>query len=152
MEKFCDAMGFDDIKDDPRFSTNELRGEHYYGKNGLRERIASKFETMTKWEIEDMLRPYNIPSGPGFTVPEAFENDQLQIRNMVLQVEDKTLGAVKMPGVPIKLSGIDDTDIGSAPLLGEDTKSFLQQAGYTDSEIETMEIDGVIMCKGGDRS
>ena len=71
---------------------------------------------------------------------------------MVLQVEDKTLGAVKMPGVPIKLSGIDDTDIGSAPLLGEDTKSFLQQAGYTDSEIETMEIDGVIMCKGGDRS
>ncbi|MDY3011373.1 MAG: CaiB/BaiF CoA-transferase family protein [Clostridiales Family XIII bacterium] len=151
-KKFCDAMGFDDIKDDPRFSTNELRGEHYYGKNGLRERIASKFETMTKWEIEDMLRPYNIPSGPGFTVPEAFENDQLQIRNMVLQVEDKTLGAVKMPGVPIKLSGIDDTDIGSAPLLGEDTKSFLQQAGYTDSEIETMEIDGVIMCKGGDRS
>lgn len=148
-KKFCEAMGFDDIADDPKYSTNELRGENYYGENGLRELIVSKFENMTKWEIEKMLRPYNIPSGPGFTVPEAFESEQLTDRHMVIEVEDKALGKIKMPGVPIKISGISDTDINSAPLLGEDTEDLLKQAGYSDEEIEAMKDSDVIMCGRG---
>ena len=104
---------------------------------------------MTKWEIENLLRPYNIPSGPGYTVPEAFESEQLNSRNMVVEVEDKQIGKIRMPGSPIKISGIDDVPAGSAPLLGEDTAPLLADIGYTEEQIAGLMEENIVMCEGG---
>lgn len=146
-KKFCEAMDMPELLEDERYATNESRGDNY--DTSLRKIIADKFKDMTKWEIEDLLRPYNIPSGPGYTVPEAFENEQLNSRNMVVQVEDKALGTIKMPGLPIKISGISDIPENSAPLLGEDTERLLMDAGCTDEQIRKMTEEGVVMCEGG---
>lgn len=146
-KKFCEAMDMEELLDDPRYATNESRGKNYL--KSLRRIIADKFKDMTKWEIEAALRPLNIPSGPGYTVPEAFENEQLNARNMVVEVEDKALGKIKMPGVPIKISGIDDTPAGSAPILGEDTESLLKDIGLGEDEIAAMTEKGIVMCEGG---
>lgn len=148
-KKFCEAMDMEELLDDERYATNESRGDNY--DSSLRKIIADKFKDMTKWEIEALLRPYNIPSGPGYTVPEAFDNEQLNFRNMVVEVEDKALGTIKMPGAPIKISGIDDTPAGSAPLLGEDTAELLQSVGCSDAQIEEMTEEGIIMCEGGSK-
>lgn len=145
--KFCEAMDMEELLDDERYATNESRGDNY--DSSLRQIIADKFKDMTKWEIEDLLRPYNIPSGPGYTVPEAFENEHINTRNMVVELEDKALGVLKMPGVPIKISGISDTPAASAPLLGEDTVQFLKEAGCTEEDINKMQQDGTIFCEGG---
>ena len=147
-KKFCEAMDMEELLDDPRYATNESRGENF--DTSLRKIIADKFKDMTKWEIEALLRPYNIPSGPGYTVPEAFDSEQLSARNMVVEVEDKALGTVKMPGFPIKISGADDVPAGSAPLLGEDTEELLRAVGYDSGEIAAMAEEGIIMCGGGD--
>lgn len=146
-KKFCTAMNMEELLDDERYATNESRGENY--ETSLRKIIADKFQDMTKWEIEALLRPYNIPSGPGYTVPEAFENEQLNSRNMVIDVEDKALGTIKMPGMPIKISGIDDRAVDSAPLLGEHTAELLQNAGFSPQQIEGMAAKGIVMCEGG---
>lgn len=146
-KKFCEAMDMPELLEDERYATNESRGDNY--DTSLRKIIADKFKDMTKWEIEDLLRPYNIPSGPGYTVPEAFENEQLNSRNMVVQVEDKALGTIKMPGLPIKISGISDIPENSAPLLGEDTERLLMDAGCTDEQIRKMTEEGIVMCEGG---
>lgn len=146
-KKFCEAMDMEELLDDPRYATNESRGDNY--DSSLRKIIADKFKDMTKWEIEELLRPYNIPSGPGYTVPEAFENEQLNSRNMVVDVEDKALGKIKMPGMPIKISGIEDRPSVSAPLLGENTAEFLQSIGCDEKQIDEMTEEGIIMCEGG---
>ena len=116
-------MEMQDVLEDPRFATNELRGKNYIG--GLREIISDKFSTMTKFDIEKILRPYNIPCGPVLTAKEAVENDQLNIRNMIVEVEDKAIGTIKMPGMPIKMSEVDDLTFESAPLLGQHTEEYL---------------------------
>ena len=146
-EKFCEAMDMEELLDDPRYATNESRGENY--DTSLRKIIADKFKDMTKWEIENLLRPYNIPSGPGYTVPEAFESEQLNSRNMVVEVEDKQIGKIRMPGSPIKISGIDDVPAGSAPLLGEDTAQLLAGAGYAEEDIAGLMEENIVMCEGG---
>ena len=140
-------MDMEELLVDPRYATNESRGENY--DTSLRKIIADKFKDMTKWEIENLLRPYNIPSGPGYTVPEAFESEQLNSRNMVVEVEDKQIGKIRMPGSPIKISGIDDVPAGSAPLLGEDTAQLLAGAGYTEEEITGLMEENIVMCEGG---
>lgn len=149
-KKFCQAMDMEELLDDERYATNESRGENY--DTSLRRIIADKFQNMTKWDVEALLRPYNIPSGPGYTVPEAFENEQLNSRNMVIDVEDKALGMIKMPGMPIKISGIDDRSVDSAPLLGEHTEELLQNAGLSPQQIEELAGGGIVMCEGGKKA
>lgn len=151
-KKFCEAMELEEFLEDPRFITNETRGEHYYGEGGLRQILADKFRKMSKWEVEELLRPWNIPSGPGYTVKEAFENEQLNARSMVIEIDDKVLGKIKMPGVPIKISGIDDRSIASAPILGEDTEKMLKEINYSSKEIEELINQGIIMCGGRRKS
>lgn len=151
-KKFCEVMGFEELLDDPRFTTNEGRGEHYFaedGDKGLREIIDNKFKNMTRKEISELLEPHNIPGGPGYTVEDAFNDEQLNTRNMVLDIDDKAIGRIKMPGVPIKISGIDDTDIKSAPLLGEDTEILLRDAGFNEADIKAFEDKNIVLCEGG---
>lgn len=145
--KFSEAMDMPELLTDPRFATNETRGENYI--KVLQKILSDRLGTMTRQEIESTLRPLNIPSGPVLTVAEAFESEQLNARNMVVEVEDKALGKLKMPGIPIKMSGIEDAPTGSAPLLGEDTKALLEEAGYSKEEINSLEAKGIIMCEGG---
>lgn len=152
-KKFCEAMKMEELIDDPRYNSNEARGENYYtedGKTGLRDIIADKFKDMTRQEIIDLLAPWNIPSGPGLTVQDAFEDEHLNSRNMVLDIEDKTIGSIKMPGIPIKMSGLDDTAVEPAPVMGENTEEFMEKAGYSKTELEEMLKRGIVMCERSD--
>lgn len=144
--KFCKVMGLEDIEDSPLYKSNEARGENY---TELRKIIQGRFADMTKWEIEELLRPDNIPSGPGLTVKEAFDNDHIRERNMVLEIEDKNVGAIKMPGIPIKISGIDDTIVKSAPTLGENTKELLEDIGIDEKVMTELAAKGLIIDGGG---
>lgn len=142
-EKFCNVMGFPQYIDDPRFDTNESRGDNY--KTLLRGIIDDRFKDMTRQEIEEKLRPLNIPSGPNLTVEEAIHSEQIVHRNMVVELEDKTVGRVKMPGKAIKMSDVSDAPVISAPLLGEHTKELLQTAGYNEKQLQAMSDAGIIL-------
>ena len=146
-EKFSEAMNMPELMTDPRFKTNETRGLNY--KDVLQGMIADRLKDMTREEIENTLRPYNIPSGPTLTVAEAFHSEQLNIRNMIIETRDKALGKLKMPGIPIKMSGIEDMPTASAPLLGEDTEKYLEEVGMNSESIRTLEADNIILCGGG---
>lgn len=141
-EKFCNVMGFPQYIDDPRFNTNETRGKNYTSL--LRPIIDDSFKDMTRQEIEDKLRPLNIPSGPNLTVEEAIHSDQIVHRNMVVEMSDKTIGRIKMPGKAIKMSDVSDITVVSAPLLGEHTKELLQAEGYNEEQLQDMADAGII--------
>lgn len=141
-EKFCNVMGFPQYIDDPRFNTNETRGENYHSL--LRGIIDDSFRGMTRQEIEEKLRPLNIPSGPNLTVEEAIHSDQIVHRNMVVELEDKAIGKVKMPGKAIKMSGVSDIPAVSAPLLGEHTRKLLLGQGYSEKQLQDMSNAGII--------
>lgn len=147
--KFCDVMGFPEYADDPRFNSNDNRGENY--DDILFHIINDRFKDMTRAEIESLLRPLNIPSGPTLTVEEAIHSEQINHRNMVIEVEDKALGKLKMPGMNIKISGEPDEPAGSAPLLGENTLDILTMAGYSAEEIDALKAGGIIRSAGGEK-
>lgn len=142
-EKFSEAMNMPELMEDSRFRTNETRGKYYISV--LQGILSNRLKEMTRDEIEQTLRPLNIPSGPVFSVAEAFESDQINIRNMVVEIKDKVLGNLKMPGIPIKMSDVDDMPIGSAPLLGENTDSMLIELGCGADDITRLKEEKIIM-------
>lgn len=142
-EKFCHLMGMEDFLDDPRFSSNEKRGENYLS-GGLRDRIESITRKMTKFEMEELMASGNIPCGAVCTVLEAIESEQIRHREMTLTVPDPVVGQVTMPGIPIKLTETPACVSKAAPLLGEDSKEVLAGAGFMQDEIAALLADGII--------
>ena len=148
-EKFCDVMGFPEYADDPRFDSNDSRGENY--DDVLFYIINDRFKDMTRAEIESLLRPLNIPSGPTLNVEEAINSEQINCRDMVIELKDKALGNLKMPGMNIKISGESDKPQTSAPLLGDETFNVLKMVGYSSIDIFELQTKGIIKCAGGDK-
>ena len=127
-EKFCKALGLEDLLGDPRYATNSLRGQNYL-EGGLRAKIEAFTETKTKFEIEEILSEQKIPCGSVCTTKEAIDSEQMKHRQMVITVEDPVVGKVTMPGVVAKLGTTPGAVSKPAPQLGEDTEEVLKAAG-----------------------
>lgn len=138
---FCEALGLDELTDDPRYSTNETRGENYWDR--LRDMLQDKIGAMSRFEVEALMKEKKIPCGIVYEVSEAMESETVKERNMLIDVEDHTMGAVRMPGIGIKFDGKEE-DISGAPVCGENTEEYLENLGYSREEILCMAGHGVI--------
>ena len=74
----------------------------------------------------------NIPCGPINDYSQVFQDPQVIARELVVDVEHPTLGAIRALGSPIKLSATPADVKRRAPLLGEHTDEVLSQAGIPD--------------------
>ena len=135
-QKFCDALGMDDLAKDERYKTNEVRGDNY--ESGLKQAIEKVTSTMSKFEIERKLRDARLACGAVCTVTEAMESDQVKERDMLVEVDDKALGKIRIPGTVIKMNETPGGFTEGAPLMGEHTKLYLRQLGYSDKQIDDL--------------
>lgn len=140
--KFCEALGLDHLAADPRYSTNEARGDNY--ETGLKAAIESVTGTMSKFEVEKKMRDARLACGAVCTVVEAMESEQIKVRNMLVEVEDKALGKIKIPGTVIQLEGTPGGFTEGAPLLGENTASYLRQLRYTEEKVRELKEKNII--------
>lgn len=134
--KFCEAMGMDDVAADERYMTNELRGDNY--ESGLKAAIEETTSKMSKFEIEKILRDARLACGAVRTVTESLDCEQIAARNMIVEVDDKALGKIKMGGIPIKMSKTPGAIQHGAPLLGENTVEYLDEIGYSKEQIKEL--------------
>jgi formyl-CoA transferase len=72
------------------------------------------------------------------TDPQAMANDYL------VNFEHPHQGNIQIPGYPIKFSGCHAGTKTAAPQLGEHTNVVLQEAGFSEEEIERLKKDGVV--------
>lgn len=139
---FCQALGMEDLIEEPRYKTNETRGSNYW--TGLRAFIQAKMSTMSRFEVESLMRENKIPCGIVYEVHEAMESDPIKERGMLIDVPDHAMGTVRMPGVPIKFSGEEEPIPDGAPIHGEHTAEYLKTLGYTSEMIEQLAAAKVI--------
>ena len=74
------------------------------------------------------------------------ENKQILARNMIVDVEDKQSGNLKIAGNPIKMTNLPEVEHRNpAPEIGEhNSEIFKNMLGYDDEMIEKLKKDGVI--------
>ncbi len=144
-QSFCDVMGREDLKTDPKYSTMYERSKHYIGD--LKDTIEAWTTTKTLDYLEDAIVKARIPFGRVRTLADCAEMDQIKERNMMWDVYDPDAGEIiRMPGSPIKIHGEDDNVSCAAPTLGQDNYKVLRDiAGYSAEEIDKMRADGSIL-------
>jgi crotonobetainyl-CoA:carnitine CoA-transferase CaiB-like acyl-CoA transferase len=140
-EKFCRAIGLEEIKEDPKFSTNAMRVKN-------REKLISIINKAVGSKKADkwlkLLTAEGVPCGPIFDMEQIFKDPQVIHREMVKEITHQKAGKIKVTGVPIKLSETAGDILTAPPTLGQHTIDILSNLGYGIEEIEKFSNDNVI--------
>jgi len=140
-QKFCSAVGLEDIVENPKYSTNAKRVEN---RNELVNIISNIVSSKNAQEWLDILTKAGVPCGPIYTMDEIFTDPQVLHRNMVKDLDHLKAGKIKVTGVPVKLSGTPGEILTSPPVLGQNTKEILLELGYSDNDIEKFYQEKVV--------
>jgi crotonobetainyl-CoA:carnitine CoA-transferase CaiB-like acyl-CoA transferase len=115
--RFCAAVGAEALEHDPRFATNTDRLAH---REVLNAYIRDLFSDQTVDSLIERLGAAGVPCGRVRTIDEVLRDPQLAARGMLLDVPTGA-GAVKVPGNPVKLSGVPVLAQAPPPALGQHT-------------------------------
>ncbi len=142
-EKFCNAIDHRELIKDERFLTNGLRTENISILASLINDIIGQ-KNAADWF--DIFEKAQIPYSPINTIDKVMVNKQVLARNMIVEVEDKKAGTVKIAGNPIKMTSIaEENHRKPAPEVGEhNIKIYSELLGYSIEEIENLKNEGVI--------
>lgn len=142
-EKFCYAINNKELLEDERFKTNALRSQHI---KELDEIMTKIFAHKTSEEWLAAIDAAGVPCAPINDVEGIMKDKQVLARNMVVEMEDKDVGKIKLAGNPVKMSMVPDkTTREHAPNVGENSDEILKEIlYYSPSEIDSLRKSGVI--------
>ena len=141
-ESFCHAISRPDLLDDQRYRSNRLRVEH---RGELEPLLEEMFRGQTAAHWVEVLGRAGIPCSPVRNLREVVEDEHLQARDMLPEVEHPTAGRIRVTGAPVKLSQSHAGVPTAARRLGEDSTAVLSEFLRMDQqEIERLRQAGVI--------
>jgi formyl-CoA transferase len=135
FQRLCDLLGHPEWAADPDYANDTRRVRN---RAGLIERIETITSARPRQEWLERLEAAGIPCGPINNYAEAYADPQIRAREMIAEVDHPTLGRLRMPGSPIKMSGTPTVVSRRAPLLGEHTRDVLREAGCSEEEIASI--------------
>lgn len=137
--RFCEVA---DLDQDGRFATNRLR---VIGHDELRPIIAARLAEQPRDYWIERLKSAAIPCGLVRDLHGVFADPQIAAREMVVDVQHAALGALRLLGVPIKLSSTPGAVSSAPPTLGEHTDAVLHRdLGLTHDHIRDLRVHGVV--------
>lgn len=140
-KKMCDALGWEDIRDDPRFVKNIDRVAN---RIELIDILSERLQAFESKELFEKLDEVGVPCGPIHTIEQILNHPQVIARDMILQIEHPIVNGLKVPGFPVKLSETPSSLRHHPPLLGEHTENVLSELGYSQKEIQQLREKGAI--------
>jgi formyl-CoA transferase len=141
-EVFCRTIGKMDWIEDPRFESNPKRVEN---RTELVARVAEVLVQKTCDEWIELFVEAAIPCGPVNDMQHLFADPQVRHRNMVVEMPHKTIGKLRLCGLPVKYSETPASIRLPPPLLGEHTDEILRDVlSYSQEEIEELKSQSAI--------
>lgn len=141
--KLCEVINRTDLIDNPLFVSNKLRTEHI---DALNAELDKTLLTRTTEEWVTLIDQAGIPCGPINTIEKIISDQQIISRNMIVEVEDKVAGKIKIAGNPVKMSSVPERPVRKpAPEIGENNLEIYKELlGLSATEIDQLKNEGVI--------
>jgi crotonobetainyl-CoA:carnitine CoA-transferase CaiB-like acyl-CoA transferase len=134
--RFCRIIDGSVLAGDDRFATNRARVQNY---DELRPLLAGRLGRRSRSEWVDALKAEGVPCGSVREVAEVLEDRQLDARGMIETIDHVSAGAIRVLGIPIKLSETPGMVRSAPPALGQHTDQILRDdCGLAASEIESL--------------
>ncbi|RLI40567.1 CoA transferase [Candidatus Bathyarchaeota archaeon] len=141
-KNFCEALGLENMVENPKFATNPKRVEN---RDELIPVLEKAFLSKTRDEWIEILLKKGVPCGPVYTMDEVFRDPQVLHRKMLVEIEHPKVGKIKQIGIPMKFSETPGEIKVPPPLLGQHTEEILKNLlGYSEEEINQLRSEEVI--------
>lgn len=142
----CAAMGRPELEHDPRYADATERSER------RRELIVLIEQWLATFADNDAaiacLEQHRVPCAPVMNPADALEHPYFRERGTVRFIEDPVLGAMAVPGFPLRFSAQPERPELVAPTLGQHNDAVLRDLlGYTDDAIAALGAAGVIQSR-----
>jgi crotonobetainyl-CoA:carnitine CoA-transferase CaiB-like acyl-CoA transferase len=138
-QKFCGAAG---LELEERYATNRQRVTGYAE---LKPKIAERLRGHPRQHWIERLGQAGVPCGSVRDLHEVFSDPQLAARDMVATLEHATIGAMRLLGVPVKLSDTPAAVRSAPPTLGQHTDAvLLNDLGMTREAIAALRARGIV--------
>ncbi|MEE9325020.1 MAG: CoA transferase [Dehalococcoidia bacterium] len=139
----CDALGFKELEEDPRFDTEKKRSRANSGVliEMVKEAIAQK--TLEEWTA--ILDQKDFVWAPVRGYDEVASDPQAIANGYIVDFNHPVIGATKLAGIPVQLSETPGKVRSAAPQLGEHSEEVLSQiCHYSPEEISRFKAEKVI--------
>ena len=126
FQRYCEFLGRSDLSEDPRFATNPGRLEN---REALLDQLIVEMSKHTTSEITAGLEERKVPVGPVHTLDQVFASDQVEARDMAVDVPSEAAksGHVRLIGNPLNFSKTPVRYKKAPPRFGQDTKTVLDR-------------------------
>ena len=137
--KFWEIADQPSLADDKRFLDMQARSQNINMLYGAAAEILKTKDTATWLKL---LADSEIPAGPANTLENLFTDPHLEAIGFFREHHHPSEGPLIVPDTAYQFNGDSLPLRRSAPRLGEHTNEVLAEAGYSDTEIEDLTIQG----------
>lgn len=141
-QKFCKLIKHEELAQDERFATNQLRTAN---QKQLKTIISGIFAIQPTGYWLKAFDDAGIPAAPINNMEQICANEQTIAREMLIELDHPVIGRHTVVGPAVKFTETPAAIRAAAPLLGQHTAEVLRQyLGYTDAVIEQLISDKVV--------
>ena len=138
---FCTAIGRSDWLERAAFRTNADRVRN---RREINAAVQQLFATQPVAHWVELLNRAHVPAGPVYTVPQMFEDAQVQHLGVVGAAPNGQGEHVRMITQPVRLERTPAGLVAAAPDIGEHTDELLREAGFAAAEIADLRALGAV--------
>jgi len=136
------AMHREELITEPKYCTISLRVKN---RDEVNDIVSKWTRELTMEEAENELMAAKVACSKVPTFDQIPNDPQLLSRNMIVEVEQKRSGKMKVPGSVFKMSETPGNAEIEAPFVGENNiEIFGGLLGYTEKELKEMKDKGII--------
>jgi formyl-CoA transferase/CoA:oxalate CoA-transferase len=122
-QRFCEALDRMDWLEDERYRGNGARNRH---RADLVVEIEQTMRSRPRAEWLRKLEACEVPCAPILSIQQIFQHPQVSARHVAVEVKHPAIGAMRLVGSPMRLSG-HATFYRPPPRLGEHTQDVLRE-------------------------
>ncbi len=142
--QFCDGLGLEKFKSDPRFVSSLKRRDHC---EELIQALDALFATKTRdeWLAIFRERHLELACSPIYDVNEAVQDRQVLENEYIVGFDHPVLGPIQEIGYPVRFSQTPAKIQREAPEHGQHTEEVLQELlGYSWEDVAQLREEGVV--------
>lgn len=143
FRRLCEAMGRDELADDPRYLTHRARSRH---ETELEAEIQSWAERHSAAAIDMALAEAGVVCGPIYSIADIFADAHVEAREMLVRQDDPELGVFAAPGVTPKFSATPGGVSWSGPWSpgAQNDEIYGDLLGRSAAELASLREEGIV--------